>query len=121
MSTVTTNDLLEFMRKNMATKDDIAKIYDVMATKDDIAKIYDTMATKDDIAKIYETMATKDDITELRLDLRKTEHRLLDHMRSTDRKVDELTSVLQDKELLTTNEVRKIQSMGTLPNTQHSA
>jgi len=48
--------------KSMATKDDIAKIWNTMATKDDIAKIWNTMATKDDITKIWNTMATKEDI-----------------------------------------------------------
>jgi hypothetical protein len=48
--------------KNMATKDDISRIWDTMATKDDIAKIWKSMATKDDIEQIWSSMSTKDDI-----------------------------------------------------------
>ncbi len=51
--------------KNMATKDDIARIWNTMATKDDIAKIWNTMATKDEIALVWDNMATKEDIKTL--------------------------------------------------------
>jgi hypothetical protein len=51
--------------KNMATKDDITKIWNTMATKDDITKIWNTMATKDDIALVWDNMATKEDIKTL--------------------------------------------------------
>jgi hypothetical protein len=37
------------IRKEMATKDDIASIYRVMATKDDIAEVRRDMATKWDV------------------------------------------------------------------------
>ena len=48
----------ESIRKDMATKDDIAN----MATKADVASLYRTMATKDDITQIRQDMATKADL-----------------------------------------------------------
>jgi hypothetical protein len=76
---VTINELfglVKEMRAEMATKDDVAKIYEVMATKDDLKNF----ATKDDFNKldnkieslasefhvfadfVFENAATKDDV-----------------------------------------------------------
>ena len=51
---------VEDVRKEMATKDDIAN----MATKADVGSLYRRMATKDDIAQIRQDMATKVDLEE---------------------------------------------------------
>lgn len=56
------------IRKDMATKEDLAQVYREMATKDDLTKVYQTMATKSDLAEattaIRKDMATKADLAE---------------------------------------------------------
>lgn len=43
---------LEDVRKDMATKSDIASIYRMMATKEDVAQIRQDMATKGDLEEV---------------------------------------------------------------------
>lgn len=61
----TTNDIMEFLRDHMVTKEDTKQF----ATKEDIANIRFEMATKDDLKRF----ATKSDLAE-------TESRLMGHI-----------------------------------------
>ncbi len=93
---VTLDDIMAYLKENMSTKEDVAQI-------------------RRDMTELKAEL--KGDISELRLDLRKTEHRILDHMsdqlgilkgdiiamlRRGDCKIDELIDVLKVKEILTT-------------------
>jgi len=65
---VTTNELLEFMKDNMATKDDLK----AFATKDDLkafATKDDLFIVQEDIKEIKEKMATKDELHAVRDEL----------------------------------------------------
>ncbi|MFA5813052.1 MAG: hypothetical protein WC862_00870 [Patescibacteria group bacterium] len=64
-------EIIEFIRDNAATKDDIADIRREMATKDDIADIRREMATKDDLRLVK---------TELRQEIQDAKNEMLTHV-----------------------------------------
>jgi hypothetical protein len=116
---VTTNELLEFMEENMATKADLRGLGE--ATKVDLQGLGE--ATKADLELVREDMATK-------ADLGKMKHEIFDHqdekmadlrgdlvvlMRKEDRKMSRLCEMLKEKDILADEEIQEILGMEPFP------
>ncbi|MFH0928047.1 MAG: hypothetical protein V1821_01085 [bacterium] len=112
---VTTQELMEFLQENMATKEDLHAMEERMMSKEDGLK----MMTKEDGLK----MMTKEDGL-------KMEHRIVDSMddklaklkgdlivlmRKEDHKLIELIQILLDKKVLDPDETRKLLSLEPFP------
>jgi len=111
---VTTNELLDFMRGNMATKADLEQIREGMGG----------MATKADLEQIREEMGG------MKADLGKMKHEILDHMdekmsdlrgdlvvlmRKEDKKMVRLCEMLKEKDILADEDIQEILGMEPFP------
>jgi len=103
---VTTNEIMDFLKENMATKDDIKN----MATKDDIKDMVTKQYLDEKLGKF------RSDITDY------MDRRLLDLkgdlvviMKSEDRKLSALIELLVHKSILTTSEAHSIVKMEPFP------
>jgi len=110
---VTTNEIMDFLKENMATKNDIKDL------QGQVNEIKSTMATKDDI----KNMATKDDLGKLRSDM-------IDYMdkkffdfrgdlvilaRGEDKKLFFLVDLLVKKNVLSEHEAKSLAKLEPFP------
>jgi len=112
---VTTNELLEFMQRNMATKVDLHELEQRMATKTDLHELEERMDKKFD---------------NLDLKFGKFKHEMFDHMdekmtdlrgdlvvlmRKEDMKMVRLCEMLKEKDILADKEIQEILRMEPFP------
>ncbi|MBM3261749.1 hypothetical protein FJY93_05065 [Candidatus Kaiserbacteria bacterium] len=90
-------EMMTYVVKHMATKEDLEEVRNTMATKEDLAEVRNTMATKEDLEEVRNTMATKEDIEEVRKDMA-TKSELAEVKNITMSTASELTIVRRDVE-----------------------
>ena len=105
---VTTNELLEFMQRNMATKTDLHELEQRMATKTDLHELEDKLDLK--FGKFKHEMF--DHMDEKMSDLRGD---LVVLMRKEDMKMVRLCEMLKEKEILADEEIQEILRMEPFP------
>lgn len=106
---ITTNEIMDFLVENMATKADIAQLRS--ETKADIAQLRSEMATKDDIRN----MATKDDIEDLRTEMTAGFRVVRQELDETKQELTKLVQrTLEDTDALAANVIDLQQRVGVL-------